>query len=64
MRIKELREAAGMTQVALAQAIGVTQGTIASWERGGCLPSVAKIPALAKILGCAIDDLFAKDEAG
>ena len=63
LRLKELRIAAGLTQVDLAKAVGVTQGTVAEWERGGCLPSVAKLPKLAELFHCTIDELFRR-EAG
>lgn len=63
MNIKRLREAAGMTQAELADKIGVTQPIVASWETGVKNPRAAKLPKLAQILGCTIDDLFRR-EAG
>lgn len=63
MNIKRLREAAGMTQAELANKIGVTQPIVASWETGVKSPRAAKLPKLAQILGCTIDDLFRR-EAG
>ncbi|NCB04186.1 MAG: XRE family transcriptional regulator, partial [Clostridia bacterium] len=31
-RIKQLRKENGMTQTALAEALGVTKGTVSTWE--------------------------------
>ena len=31
-RIKELRKENGMTQTALAEALGITKGTVSTWE--------------------------------
>lgn len=63
MRIKELRKAAGMTQVELAKALGITQSTVAEWERGSSSPLAAKLPLLAKVFSVTISDLFAADAA-
>ena len=34
VEIRLLRERLGLTQMALAQAVGVTSNTVARWERG------------------------------
>lgn len=58
MRLKEAREAAGLTQVALGEIVGVEQHTVSQWESGHRIPRADKLPLLAKVLGCTIDDLF------
>lgn len=58
MRIKERREAAGLTQKQLAAAMGVMQSAISSWEKETYLPNVRQLPLLASVLGCTINDLF------
>lgn len=55
---KELRERAGLTQIQLAAALNVSQSTVSQWETGAALPTTDKLPKLAEILGCRIDDLF------
>lgn len=57
-QIKKLREEKNMTQFGLAEALNVSQSAIALWETGKSRPSTYKLPELAKILGCSIDDLF------
>lgn len=61
-RLKQLRETSGMTQTELAQRLGVGQSTIAMWETGESFPRTDKLPELAKIFGCTIDELFATEE--
>lgn len=58
MRIKELREAAGLKQTELAQKMSVLQNSVSNWETEVALPKARDLPLLAKILGCSIDDLF------
>ena len=61
MRIKELREAAGLSQAALGTEMGVVQGAIGNWETEVSLPKARDLPRLAKVLGRSIDDLFVKE---
>jgi transcriptional regulator with XRE-family HTH domain len=57
-RLRQLREAAGLTQIQLALRVGVTQGTIANWERGARLPQLENLVRISNILGCGIDELL------
>lgn len=50
--IKRLRVNKELTQKQLADACGVSQGTVAQWEKGLCFPKAEKIPALSRVLGC------------
>ena len=63
MNIKEAREKAGLTQQDLADELGVGQSTVAMWETQKSLPRTDKLPALAKILGCTIDELLKVEES-
>jgi transcriptional regulator with XRE-family HTH domain len=47
-----------MTQTQLADACGVTQATIAQWEKGTCAPKAGKIPTLSRVLECDSEDLL------
>ena len=58
LKIKFLREKAGLKQHELASKLGIGQSTVAMWESGKANPTVDKLPELARILGCAISDLF------
>lgn len=59
-QIKELREAAGLSQTALAARIGVLPCAVSIMEKPGRFPDVARLPALADVLGCSIDALFGR----
>jgi putative transcriptional regulator len=55
--IKELREAAGWTQLELAVKIGVTPTTISAWERGMYEPRASQLRALAEAFGVRMDEI-------
>lgn len=61
MCIKEWRKAANLTQGQLADMIGVTQPAVAYWESGISAPSLLNLIAMAKALGCTIDQLCGKE---
>lgn len=56
--IIELRKRAGLTQLNLAEHLNVDRSTVAKWESGEVMPTADKLPRIAKVLGCSIDDLF------
>ena len=58
LRIKILREQAGISQADLSARVRVNQTAVSQWERGVALPSCDKLPALAEALSCTINDLF------
>lgn len=62
MRIRELREAAGLTQAALALRVGVSRQAVNQWESGINWPSAQLLPRLAWALGCQVSDLFEPTE--
>lgn len=64
MRIKELREAAGLSQADVVRAMGVDQAAVFKWENGISMPRAAKLPLLADLFGCSIDDLFGRGAPG
>lgn len=62
--LKTIRTTKGMTQNSLANAMGVTQPVIAMWESGVTIPNAAKLPDLADILNCSIDELYGRTPPG
>lgn len=54
-RLKELRKENSMTQVQLAEALGVSKGTVAMWEIGKREPNFETINQLSDIFDCRID---------
>ena len=49
--IAELRKSQGMTQLELAEKMGVTDKAVSKWERDLSYPDVGSIPKLAEIFG-------------
>ena len=56
--IAELRKQRGMTQLELAEQMGVTDKAVSKWERGLSCPDINSIPKLAEILGVSVEDLM------
>jgi transcriptional regulator with XRE-family HTH domain len=56
-KIRELREARGMTQADLARLLGVSDNTVHRWEAGVSVPQRHIRRSLAKRLGVAVDQL-------
>lgn len=58
VRLKEAREAAGLTQLELATASGVAVATVSQLEQGRMAnPRLDTLRALAKALGVTLDEL-------
>lgn len=56
--IAVLRKEKGMTQLDLAQQLGVTDKAVSKWERDLSCPDVNSLPKLAEILGVSVDELM------
>lgn len=56
--IRQLRMEKGYSQATLADKIGVSQQAVTQWETGDAMPRADKLPELARLLGCKVDDLF------
>lgn len=57
-KIKQRREAAGMSQKELAAMIGVDASAISLWENDLTNPKMGNLIKLAEIFGCKPGDLF------
>jgi transcriptional regulator with XRE-family HTH domain len=55
--IRSARRRAGLSQVELADLLGVRQSSISQWERGSTRPSTMHLLALASALNCSLLDL-------
>jgi putative transcriptional regulator len=60
--IREHRKRAGLTQEALADALGVSRQTIISIEKGKYVPSLPLAFRIARFFECSADDMFALKE--
>lgn len=52
----------GLTQVELAQLIGVSENTIANWEKGGASKWIRHLSRLCKVLNCNLEDLYLEEQ--
>ena len=57
-RLRELRDAHQLTQVQLADILGVSQPTIYAFEKGTRRIPLCHIPTLADLFGMSIDELL------
>ena len=58
--IARLRREHNMTQMALADAMGVSFQAVSNWERGQSMPDVSKLPELADIFSVSVDELLGR----
>ena len=56
--IKRLREAKGITQLQLADEIGVSSKAVSKWETAKGMPDITLIEPLAKALGVSVAELM------
>jgi transcriptional regulator with XRE-family HTH domain len=61
--IRMRRNRLGLTQLKLAETVGVSTRTVIRWENGGGLPDEKARASLARVLGGAPADYTAVDEA-
>lgn len=61
-RIKDARIAKNMTQMNLADEMGVSFQAVSNWERGNSMPDISKLSELCNVLGISYEDLFGTDE--
>lgn len=61
--IKEARTKMNMTQMNLADEMGVSYQAVSNWERGNSMPDISKLPELCKILNISFEELVGEKTA-
>ncbi len=56
--IAECRKAKKLTQVELANLLGVTDKSVSKWENGVCLPDVSRYKEICEILDITLNEFF------
>lgn len=56
--IREARIAKNMTQMNLADEMGVSYQAVSNWERGGSMPDIGKLEELCQILDLSLEQLL------
>ena len=57
-KIVSLRKQKNMTQMELADRMGISFQAVSNWERGNSMPDISKLPELAEIFGVSLDELL------
>lgn len=60
--IAQLRKEKNMTQVQLAEKLGVTDRSISKWETGKCMPDLSLFKPLCEELGITINELLSGEK--
>ena len=62
-RVKELRARMDITQVTLAEQVGVTRQTIVALEKGSYTPSLLLAMNIAEVFTLSIEEIFYREDA-
>lgn len=66
-QLRAAREATGLTQEQLAEAVGVSQEAVSQWENGGSYPRTQNVAPIARATGASLEALLLaieKDQLG
>lgn len=63
-KIAGFRKGNNMTQMELADNLGVSYQAVSNWERGNSMPDISKLPEICSLLGCSIDELLDNENNG
>lgn len=58
LKIKEYRANNDFTQRFIAYKLGVSQQTVAKWEKGKATPNISHIIMLSDLMKCSVDELI------
>ena len=57
-KIKQARLDRNLTQMKLADAMGVSYQAVSNWERGNSMPDIGKLEELCALLGIGVEELL------
>ena len=61
-RLKQLRKEKGLTQVTLAETLGISKGTVAMWETGKRMPGFDMLARLSELFDKRVDYIISTSE--
>ena len=61
--IARLRREQNLTQLELADRLGVSFQSVSNWERGNSMPDISRLPELADVFGVTVDALLGSRQA-
>ena len=56
-KLRKLRKSRGLTQMEVAEKLGVDQSAISCWERGLYSPTKANLKAMSDLYGCTDQEI-------
>ena len=62
MGFREARVKAGLSVTKVMEALGVSDAAIYMWENGVTSPNTKRLPEIAKLYGCTVDELLSPDK--
>ena len=61
MSLLSARLKAGLSQAAVAEELGIAAAAVCQWETGKTLPDPRRLPKIATLYGCTVDELLTPD---
>lgn len=61
MSFVNCRKKAGLTQMEVAKALGVSDAAVCQWEKGETMPTAKRLREVAKLYKCSVDKLLKED---
>lgn len=62
MSFRSARIKAGMSVSQVVASLGVSDAAVYQWETGETFPSTRRLPEIAKLYNCTVDDLLKGDK--
>lgn len=60
--IKQKRMEKNLTQMQLADVLGISYQAVSNWERGNSMPDISKLGELSTVLGCSVEELLGNND--
>ena len=62
MSFRKAREAAGLSVAEVMKSLSVSDAAVYQWETGVNMPTTKRLPEIAKLYGCSVDELLREDD--
>ena len=61
MSFRKARLSAGLTVAQVMEKLQVSDAAVYQWETGVTIPNGKRLPEIAKLYGCTVDELLTKE---
>lgn len=55
------RKKSGLSQAEVAMRLGISAAAVCQWETGNTAPDARRLPEIAELYGCTVDELLKKE---